>query len=127
MEILKEDMAVVEAAAREKMGYSLDAVRVEPGRLVACNGKILLTREIVVEEEEDPFEAFLLEARAFKAAVGKGGFLRPGENGASASAPQCCKTARLPYLMRLLPRQVLPGGYLIYSFQLSTQFATTSD
>ena len=82
MELRKEDVTVVEAAAREERGYSLNAVRVEPGRLVACNGRILLTREIVVEEEEDPFESFLLEARAFKAAVGKGGFLRPGENGA---------------------------------------------
>ena len=113
MEIFKEDMTVVEAAAREKAGYSLDAVRVEPGRLVACNGRILLTREIVVEEEEDPFEAFLLEARAFKAAVGKGGFLRPGENSAvSIRAALVSNGALIPNGTETIiatPRRQIPG------------------
>ena len=34
-----------------------------------------------MEEGEEPFEPFLLDAKPFKAAAGKGAFIRPGENG----------------------------------------------
>jgi len=81
MELQKEDVTVVEAVAKEQIHYSLNNVRVEPGKLVATDGRILVTRDVLMEEDEEPFEPFLLDGKALKSAAKSGAFLRPGENG----------------------------------------------
>ena len=81
MELRKEDVAVVEAVAKEKVHYSLTNVRIEPGRLIATDGRILVTRDVHMEEDEEPFDPFVLDGKALKAVASKGAFLRPGENG----------------------------------------------
>jgi DNA polymerase III sliding clamp (beta) subunit (PCNA family) len=67
--------------AKERVHYDLNNVRIEPGRLIATDGRILVTRDVAMEEGEEPFEPFLLDAKALKAAASKGAFVRPGENG----------------------------------------------
>jgi DNA polymerase III sliding clamp (beta) subunit (PCNA family) len=81
MEIRKEDLSVVEAAAKNDISPVLRNVYVQPGSLVACDGRILVTRVVPMEKDEQPFEPFLVDARALKAAANGGGFLRAGENG----------------------------------------------
>ena len=81
MEIRGEDVSVVEAVGKDDVHAALTNVRVEPGRLVATDGRMLVMRDVRMEEGEAPFEAYLLEAKALKAAAGKGGYLYAGENG----------------------------------------------
>jgi len=81
MEIRGEDISVLEAVAKDSNHSSLNNVRIEPGKLVATNGKMLSVREVRMEEGEATFEPFLLEPKAFKTAAGKGGYLYAGDNG----------------------------------------------
>jgi hypothetical protein len=83
MEIHGEDLSVLEAVCKDKVHLGLCHVRVEPGRLVATDGRMLSVREVRMEEGEAPFEPFLLEPKAFKTAAGKGAYLYAGENGAA--------------------------------------------
>lgn len=81
MEIRKEDLAAIEAASNHVDAHaSLKCVRVEPGRLVATDGRILVIRDVAMEDGEEQFEPFLLDGKAFKAAASQGGFLRAGNN-----------------------------------------------
>lgn len=82
MKFYKKDLAILSAvAAKESIHHSLILVRVEPGRMVATDGKMLSVREIRTEDEEKPFEPFLLEPKALKTLAGNGAFLDAGGNG----------------------------------------------
>ena len=81
MEIRKDDMAVIEAASKDGVHHSLKNIYVQPGRLVATDGRILAIREVLFEESEEPFDAYVIEAKSLKAAANGGGYLRAGLNG----------------------------------------------
>ena len=50
MEIRGEDLSVLEAVAKGSNQSSLNNVRIEPGKLVATNGKMLSVRDKTVSE-----------------------------------------------------------------------------
>lgn len=82
MQIDKNDTTIVEAAESNGYKSELRNILVEPGRLTATNGRILLTRATKMEEDEQPFKPFIIDAEAFKTHLGReGGMLQPGDNG----------------------------------------------
>jgi DNA polymerase III sliding clamp (beta) subunit (PCNA family) len=95
LKITKDDVAVAVAAAKEDTGLSLTSVRVLPGRLVATDGRVLVLREVEMEEDEPHFEPFNVSAKALKDVARKGGFIRPGENGSAVILSGTMSNGRL--------------------------------
>ena len=81
MKIRKEDVKVANIASKRSYHPSIMCVSFEPGFLVATDGRMLIRREVEMEEDEEIFEPFLMKAKDFKELVPKGGFLRSKEKG----------------------------------------------
>ncbi len=71
MEVTRKDLETVcFGVADTSMAGSSEGllhVRVEPGRLVACNGRILIVREVV--DDGEPFEPFSVSVADIKGAI----------------------------------------------------------
>jgi len=50
MEIRGEDISVLEAVAKDNVHFNICNVRIEPGKLVATDGKMLSVRDKTVSE-----------------------------------------------------------------------------
>jgi len=109
MRIEKEDSAIQEAAARENVHFVLNGVRVEPGRLVATDGRVLVTREVRKEEGEEDFAPYLLDRSAFKSM--KGGSLTAGPNGTATFRGEKGVEMSIPKQEKTYPKweRVLPN------------------
>ena len=110
MEIRKDDMAVLEAVAKEGRHSALNNVYVQPGRLVACDGRLLAIREVPLEEEEAPFEAYLLEAKSLKSAANGGGPASFGFSGVGASAFGFAQSGRSTFAPSALARATISAA-----------------
>jgi hypothetical protein len=82
MKIYKQDLAILGACGVQGHAPAqIQNVRVEHGKLVATDGRILSVREMGKEDAEADFKPFVLEPKALKTLAASGAFLDAGVNG----------------------------------------------
>jgi DNA polymerase III sliding clamp (beta) subunit (PCNA family) len=82
MEIRKNDLSILNAVGDPKRyPHSISCVKIEPGRIVATDGRILVIRDTKMEEGEKPFKSVVVEPKVMRALAKTGAFLTVNDDG----------------------------------------------